>query len=107
MPLSSPAAPLPRINNTQTVKLPTGRSHGPYYAHHCLVLVHEKKKKSATDTKEATASKIVHRNVVIIRNSSVETLSITQKLYFKSIRSRTLKMNIRSFQAVFVFFFFI
>jgi phosphate starvation-inducible protein PhoH len=66
--------------------------------------VHVKKKKKCDDAEEATASKIVHRNVVIIRDSSVETLSTTQKLYLKSIISRTLKMNIGSFQAVLFFF---
>lgn len=50
-----------------------------------------KEKEKCDDAEEATASKIVHRNVVIIRDSSLETLSITQKLYLKSMTSRTLK----------------
>lgn len=50
-----------------------------------------KQKEKCDDAEEATASKIVHRNVVIIRDSKVETLSITQKPYLKSIISRTLE----------------
>lgn len=61
-----------------------------------------KQKEKCDDAEEATASKIVHRNVVIIKDSSVETLSITQKPHLKSIMCRPLKMNIGSFQAVFL-----
>jgi hypothetical protein len=55
--------PISRRTNTRLSILATGRSHGSYYAHQNLVLVHVKEKEKRDDAEEATASKTVHRNM--------------------------------------------